>query len=137
MQQRDFAANLKAREELYDTLGPISCFVGVGGNITTIGLEEDTMKAGVLAPYTVTAVREDDGLLQYYNARGLPVLHLLNIKQLAAQYSLPFDPETIAPPGQSALYYHTVYPRLLALAGVLGAAGILWCIKRRPMIEDR
>ena len=137
MQQRDFAANLKAREALYDTLGPISCFVGVGGNITTIGLEEDTMKAGVLAPYTVTAVREDDGLLQYYNARGLPVLHLLNIKQLAAQYSLPFDPETIAPPGQSALYYHTVYPRLLALAGVLGAAGILWCIKRRPMIEDR
>lgn len=137
MQQRDFAANLKAREALYDTLGPISCFVGVGGNITTIGLEEDTMKAGVLAPYTVTAVREGDGLLQYYNARGLPVLHLLNIKQLAAQYSLPFDPETIAPPGQSALYYHTVYPRLLALAGVLGAAGILWCIKRRPMIEDR
>ncbi|MFQ8776800.1 MAG: hypothetical protein ACLR78_04400 [Roseburia sp.] len=50
MQERDFAANLKAREDLYETLGPISCFVGVGGNITTIGLEEDKMKAGVMVP---------------------------------------------------------------------------------------
>ena len=63
MQERDFAANLKAREDLYETLGPISCFVGVGGNITTIGLEEDKMKAGVMVPYTVTSVRSDDDLL--------------------------------------------------------------------------
>ena len=138
MQERDFAANLKAREDLYETLGPISCFVGVGGNITTIGLEEDKMKAGVMVPYTVTSVRSDDGLLQYYNAHGLPVLHLLNIKQLAAQYGLPFDPETIVPPGQSALYYHTVYPHFPALAGVLGAVCILvFAFKRRSMSDDR
>ena len=138
MQERDFAANLKAREDLYETLGPISCFVGVGGNITTIGLEEDKMKAGVMVPYTVTSVRSDDGLLQYYNAHGLPVLHLLNIKQLAAQYGLPFDPEMIVPPGQSALYYHTVYPHLPALAGVLGAVCILvFAFKRRSMSDDR
>ena len=138
MQERDFAANLKAREDLYETLGPISCFVGVGGNITTIGLEEDKMKAGVMVPYTVTSVRSDDGLLQYYNAHGLPVLHLLNIKQLAAQYGLPFDPEMIVPPGQSALYYHTVYPHLPALVGVLGAVCILvFAFKRRSMSDDR
>ena len=138
MQERDFAANLKAREDLYETLGPISCFVGVGGNITTIGLEEDKMKAGVMVPYTVTSVRSDDGLLQYYNAHGLPVLHLLNIKQLAAQYGLPFDPEMIVPPGQSALYYHTVYPHFPALAGVLGAVCILvFAFKRRSMSDDR
>ena len=138
MQERDFAVNLKAREDLYETLGPISCFVGVGGNITTIGLEEDKMKAGVMVPYTVTSVRSDDGLLQYYNAHGLPVLHLLNIKQLAAQYGLPFDPEMIVPPGQSALYYHTVYPHLPALAGVLGAVCILvFAFKRRSMSDDR
>ena len=138
MQERDFAANLKAREDLYETLGPISCFVGVGGNITTIGLEEDKMKAGVMVPYTVTSVRSDDGLLQYYNAHGLPVLHLLNIKQLAAQYGLPFDPEMIVPPGQSALYYHTVYPHFPALAGVLGAVCILvFAFKRRSRSDDR
>lgn len=138
MQERDFAVNLKAREDLYETLGPISCFVGVGGNITTIGLEEDKMKAGVMVPYTVTSVRSDDGLLQYYNAHGLPVLHLLNIKQLAAQYGLPFDPEMIVPPGQSALYYHTVYPHFPALAGVLGAVCILvFAFKRRSRSDDR
>lgn len=137
MQQRDFAANLKAREELYEAEGPITCFVGVGGNITTIGMEEDTMKAGVLPPYTVTQVRSDDGLLQYYNACGLPVLHLLNIKQLAAQYGLPFDPEVIAPPGQSALYYRTAYPRWAALAGIAGACAILFfAYKRRPQIDS-
>ena len=96
------------------------------------------MKAGVMVPYTVTSVRSDDGLLQYYNAQGLPVLHLLNIKQLAAQYGLPFDPEMIVPPGQSALYYHTVYPHLPALAGVLGAVCILvFAFKRRSRSDDR
>ena len=30
MQERDFAVNLKAREDLYETLGPISCFCGSG-----------------------------------------------------------------------------------------------------------
>ena len=135
MQEKDFAANLKAREELYESQGPISCFVGVGGNITTIGTEEDTMNPGVLAPYTITTVRATDGLLQVYNAKGLPVLHLLNIKELVARYGLPFDPERITPPGQSALYYHTVYPRLLALAGVVGGAVILFFgFKRRRSV---
>ncbi len=138
MQERDFSENMKKRELLYETEGPISCFVGVGGNITTIGMEEDTMKAGVLAPYTITDVRDDDGLLQYYNAKGLPVLHLLNIKQLVAQYGLPFDPETIAPPGQSTVYYHTVYPRLPAIIGIFGAVCILvFACKRRRLSGDR
>lgn len=138
MQERDFSTNLKTRESLYEKEGPISCFVGVGGNITTIGMEEDTMKAGVMKPYTVTEVRDDDGLLQYYNANGLPVLHLLNIKQLAAQYGLPFDPETIVPPGQSALYYDKVYPRFTALAGILGAVFMIaFAYRRRTMSEDR
>lgn len=132
LREKDFAANLKAREALYAVQGPISCFVGVGGNITTIGMQEDTMKPGVLAPYTVTAVRPDDGLLQYYNARGLPVLHILNIKQLAAQYGLPFDPEIILPPGQSAVYFCTEYPRALAAAGVLGAAVLLLVACKKP-----
>lgn len=132
LREKDFAANLKAREALYAAQGPISCFVGVGGNITTIGMQEDTMKPGVLAPYTVTAVRPDDGLLQYYNANGLPVLHILNIKQLAAQYSLPFDPEIILPPGQSAVYFCTEYPRALAAAGVLGAAVLLLFACKKP-----
>ena len=132
MREKDFTANLKSREALYAAQGPISCFVGVGGNITTIGMQEDTMKPGVLAPYTVTAVRPDDGLLQYYNARGLPVLHILNIKQLAAQYSLPFDPEIILPPGQSAVYFCTEYPRALAAAGVLGAAVLLLFACKKP-----
>ena len=49
---------LKCGEDLYETLGPISSFVGVGGNITTIGLEEDKMKVGVMVSYTVTSVRQ-------------------------------------------------------------------------------
>lgn len=126
MRQPDFAENLHAREALYEAEGPISCFVGVGGNITTIGTEEDTLKWGVVPPYTVTAVRDTDGLLQYYNARGLPVLHLLNIKRLSADYSLPFDPDTLPEPGESALYYQTVYPRWAAVLGAGGAAVILW-----------
>jgi len=32
---RDFSENLRARMEIYAKGGPIDCFVGVGGSITT------------------------------------------------------------------------------------------------------
>ncbi len=121
----DYAENLAARMAIYEENGPIRCFVGVGGNLTTIGKGEDTVPYGLVRPYTVKRADEGSGLMELYNARGLAVLHLLNIKKLVADYGLPYDSETPSVPGESAIYYTRRYPWRIAFGGVGGAAALL------------
>lgn len=131
MRQPDFEQNLQARMDLYQAQGPIDCFVGVGGNLTTTGAGALDVPYGLIAPDRIRAVSRSSGLVQRYNAQGLPVIHLLNIQRLTADYGLPYDPERLTPPGESAVYYTTVYPRLPGALCLVGAvvclgAGFLW-----------
>lgn len=123
--ERDYQKNLALREEIYRQQGPISCFIGVGGNVTTMGLDGDRMGWGMTAPGCVKAVNEKSGLLERYNEGGLPVIYLLNIKRLAAEYGLPYDPQGLPAIGESAVYYETVYVWPIAIAGAFGAVGLL------------
>lgn len=122
MREADFEANIQARMAVYEEEGPIRCFIGVGGNLTTTGPGEQTVGYGLIPAGRVRALERNSGLLQRYNAQGLPVLHLLNIKQLVADYGLAYDPESLLPPGQSAVYYAAAYPwqpGAVCLAGAL------------------
>lgn len=125
--EEDFSANLEARMELYRENGPISCFVGVGGNLTTSGLGENELSLtwGVVEPDRVKSVDEKSGLLQRYNAQGLPVIHLLNIRQLVTDYGLAYDPEQLPAPGESAVYQTTQYSRRYLVPGILLACALL------------
>lgn len=124
---QDFPQNVQARMALYEKDGPIVCFVGVGGNLTTSGRGENELPWGVIPPDRVKQVDAGSGLMERYNAQGLPVIHLLNIKRLVADYGLPYDPESLPAPGTSAVYQSVRYPRLPALLA-LGASALflLW-----------
>ena len=134
--EEDFSANLAARMELYQENGPITCFIGVGGNLTTSGLGENELSLswGVVEPDRVKTVDEGSGLLQRYNAQGLPVIHLLNIQRLVADYGLPYDPDHLSPPGESAVYQTTQYPRHFLVLGLVGTAALLawgrWSVRK-------
>lgn len=136
MEEPDFEKNLLARMELYDAEGPIRCFIGVGGNISTAGLEENDLPCGLIPAGTVRDFSDRSGLLQRYNTGGLPVIHLLNIKQLVADYGLTFDPEHLLPPGESAVYYETVYPKWGAILCLIGAAATILLGFRRLRREE-
>lgn len=137
VEQPDFAANIAWREELYQREGPIDCFIAVGGNVTSLGLGESGVSLGQGVLHSAGAVRLDDssGLVQRYLARGLPVINLLNIKKLMADYSMPFDPLVWPPNGQSAVYSSVQYEKGWIAAGLGGAAALLalclW-VRRRP-----
>lgn len=134
----DFAENLRWREELYRELGPIDCFIAVGGNLTSLGQGEDSgaMGQGVLSAVKVPRLHEGSGLVQRYQAGGLPVINLLNIKQLVADYDLPFDPAQWPEIGTSAVYFDSQCPKSWPAAGLAGAAALLlacgW-IRYRPV----
>ena len=121
----DFGENIQARMDLYEQEGPISCFVGVGGNITTSGRGENDLGQGLIQPDKIGLITEGSGLLERYSAQGLPVIQLLNVRRLVADYGLPFDPEKLPEAGTSAIYYETQYSRWPAAAGLLAACAIL------------
>lgn len=137
VEQPDFLKNIAWREELYADLGPISCFVAVGGNVTSLGRGEVgiSLGQGVLRSGQPVRPDESSGLVQRYQAKGLPVINLLNIKRLVADYGLPYDPAEWPEIGQSAVYYQMYAPKeWLALGLLCGSGLILACglMRYRP-----
>lgn len=131
-QYPDFIQNIRWRMDLYQQKGPIDCFVGVGGNLTTSGVGIVRTEQGILRPDDIQTLNDRSGLLDRYCAEGIPVIHLLNVKELAAEYGLAYDPETLPPMGESAIYYQTGYSVLPTLISLPLAALILyWGFKRK------
>ena len=127
VENADFQANLDLREALYSQEGPISCFVAVGGNVTSLGQGESgvSLGQGVLHPERAIRVDGSSGLVQRYLARGIPVINLLNIKKIMADYSMPYDPAQWPPIGQSAVYSHIHYEKSWIYVGLCGTAVLL------------
>ena len=127
VEEPDFAANLQLREELYDRLGPIDCFIAVGGNVTSLGLGEEgsSLGQGVLLPAGQLRLSENSGLVQRSLARGIPVINLLNLKKIMADYSMPYDPAVWPDAGESAVYSTVAYERGWIIAGLAGAGAML------------
>ena len=137
VEEEDFSANLEYREGLYESLGPIRCFIAVGGNLTSLGGGEEgaSLGQGVLYPGASLRLQETSGLVQRYLARGIPVINLLNLKKIMADYSMPYDPAVWPAAGTSAVYSTTEYPAEWILAGLAGSAvllGICLYIRRKP-----
>jgi len=128
----DYQSNLAARMELYEREGPIVCFIGVGGNLTTLGRwESSDLGQGVLSPDRGGLITQQSGLVEIYRAKGIPVINLLNVKKLVADYGLAFDPAVLPEPGTSAVYYRIRYSRWPALTGLAAAAAVLlWGFRR-------
>ncbi|HSK68321.1 MAG TPA: poly-gamma-glutamate system protein [Candidatus Limnocylindria bacterium] len=105
----------------------VRLFVNVGGASPNMGETADSLRLppGLLTSVPTLPDGPDRGLLYEYAARGVPVIHLLNIRALAAQYGLPFDPVPLPRPGSATLYFRIEYPRLIP---ALGAGAALVCL---------
>jgi hypothetical protein len=69
----------------------------VGGSLTSVGdgLESHRIPTGLLKK--VRAVRNPErGIIFLMSQRGVPVIHLLKIKSIAARYGIPVDPSPLS-----------------------------------------
>ena len=104
----------------------VKCFINVGGNDASFG-DSSVMvhtDGGIL-----TELSEKDnstGLVQLFLKDGIPVIHLLNIKSLAADYGLPIDPVPLPEPGEGGVYSEVRYRKEIAVIGLALAAALLW-----------
>ncbi|HHY52834.1 MAG TPA: poly-gamma-glutamate system protein [Clostridiales bacterium] len=126
MLQPDYSANLKMRMELLEEGGPLDCFVNVGGNLTSMGRGDSAyyLGQGLLASKPAV-ICQNSGLIERYCAKGVPVINLLNLKKLTAEYGLPYDPSTPPIPGTTAIYYQLQYNYLLCYIALILAVGLL------------
>lgn len=114
--------------------GDIKLFVNVGGasaNMGETGAGVEFPNGLVMNPPPIpdSPIR---GLIFEYAARQIPVIHLLNIRGLAHDHGMLFDPVPLPEPGHSGLYYRTANNMPVLWAGVAGALGMLiWGVRQK------
>jgi poly-gamma-glutamate system protein len=104
----DLRVNVARRMAIYlgepDKAGAVAAFVNIGGADANLGTSPLVLRAEPgLNIDLVLPPSEQRGVLFEMAARGVPVIHLLNIRGLALRYGLPWDPVPLPEPGTSRL----------------------------------
>jgi len=114
-------SSIQKRIELYNKYrkkDKIKAFINVGGGISSIGSIENAQfipnGLSKTLPMKNFPVR---GLLIQMAEKNIPVIHLLNVNQLAQQYGLPENPTPLPRPGEGEIFIQKRYSVLLT-AGV-------------------
>ena len=92
----------------------IKTFINVGGGISSIGsVENGKFIPGGLSislPMINYPVR---GLMIYMAEKNIPIIHLLNVNQLAQKYGLPINPTPLSRPGEGEIFIQKRYSVIL------------------------
>ena len=115
--ESDLDKNISKRYEIYQEISKnkIKCFINVGGNLASIGNEEDWSNAGsgIILP-GVNRLTVKSGLIGKFLSDGVPVINLLNIKRIAVDCDIPIDPFPMPQIGEDGIFYKYTYPRLFS-----------------------
>jgi poly-gamma-glutamate system protein len=113
--EMDFSTAVEARMDFYEAhAGPggIAAFVNIGGADVNIGLgvwslelQPGINRAGENAKLSIERSLAEGGCISAFLTRGMPVIHLLNIKALAAAYGMAFDPFPLPEIGSGDMYF--------------------------------
>ncbi|HEK86787.1 MAG: poly-gamma-glutamate system protein [Candidatus Saccharicenans sp.] len=95
----------KVQKHLYlyeiNSPGGIKAFINAGGSLVNLGRDSSILELPPgLANVKKLPPPEKRGLIQEMSAKGIPVIHLLNIRSLVQRYNLPWDPQPLPQPGQ-------------------------------------
>ena len=129
-------ASIQRRLAIYGD--DVDCFVNVGGASANMGTSPYTLtfpNGLVLDPPAIPA-NEDRGLTFEYAARHIPVVHLLNVRGLAEENGLPFDPVALTRPGETDVYYTMRYSPVYAIFALALAAICLKCGRKQKKGEQ-
>lgn len=123
---------VRAKDEML-AAAHVDVVVNIGGNQTSLGTcrHASTLPTG-LVRRSLHCTDPGRGLIERCSARGLPVVHLLNVRSLASRYGLPLVPGAgESPLGDDVMSDQAVLrvPLLLMIAALF-ALLILWVSPR-------
>jgi poly-gamma-glutamate system protein len=111
-------SSIQKRMEIYNKhrkKDRIKAFINVGGGISSIGSVENVkfIPGGLSKSFPMKnfPVR---GLLIQMAEKNIPVIHLLNVNQLAQKYGLQINPVPLPRPGEGEIFIQRRYSVLLA-----------------------
>jgi poly-gamma-glutamate system protein len=97
-------------------LKPVGVFINVGGNQAAMGNNNCSLSIPnglILIPLNCSA--SNKGLIHLFNQENIPVIHFLNIRDIALQKGIALTSSTLPKPGQSSLYYTEKKPAWLPI----------------------
>ncbi|MFA4901559.1 MAG: poly-gamma-glutamate system protein [Desulfobaccales bacterium] len=127
--------NVDQRMSLYFKEGRPKAYINVGGGIAAVGAERrrrGLIKSG-LTPSQDHLIKNGKFVVSRFLQEDTPVIHLENIKQLAAQYGLPTAPDRLPEVGKGGVYSRTRYNKWLAGAVLTGIFGGLYFFSRTDL----
>lgn len=112
---------------------PIKAFVNIGGGFSNMGVSSQILEVEAgLTDISRWPSQEKRGILFEMAARGIPVIHMLNIRSLARSCGLPWDPVPLPRPGRGA-----VYQMAREISGVFAVVGLVYILSLAVLIKVR
>ncbi|HSC86622.1 MAG TPA: poly-gamma-glutamate system protein [Polyangiaceae bacterium] len=121
----DFEASLSERMEHYERAAgdrAIRAYVNVGGGAVSVGRSRGKMvyQPGINRPAGKAPV---DSIIGRFLDRGVPVIHLSHVEDLARAYELPLDPAAPQRAGEGEIFVH-VRPNVWLSLGAIAVLGV-------------
>ncbi|MEM3432977.1 MAG: poly-gamma-glutamate system protein [Candidatus Methanomethyliaceae archaeon] len=115
----DLQENKQIRIRLYQRHAKnrkVPVFVSIGGNWVDLGEDPAVLKlTSGLNVIEKIPESESRGLLFEMAAQGMVVIHLLNIRDLALRFGLPWDPSPLPEPGTGYIFTHLTMRPIVSL----------------------
>jgi poly-gamma-glutamate system protein len=125
-----FEENVAKRLDLYRRGAqgqPVKCYINVGGGAVSVGraVGKKMFKPGlnVLPPLRVGEI---DGVMHDYITQGVPVIHLVQIVDIAERYGLPVEPLSFPEVGEANVFEGVDYNKPLVAAVLAVIVGCLY-----------
>lgn len=135
--EENLEKNIDIRYGIYlEDFERVDGFVNIGGNILSFGNTMDSEKINYgLIKNKIFESNQRTGLVQLFNSKGIPVIHILNIKGLALDYGLQVDSHTPYEIGEGGVYYVLEYPWGLMLGLILFAVLVLFIYRKKTRVS--
>lgn len=117
IREKHLEKSIAKRMAIYDSLSdnkPIEAFINVGGGIASLG---NTINGKIIPPGLTEYLPMQNfpvkGVIIQMGQQEIPIIHLLNIKQLTAKYGLPDSPVPLPDPGEGEIFVQKKYSMIV------------------------
>ncbi len=130
IKSKTFEESLHRRMALYRQHAagaPIRAYINVGGGTVSVGsrVGKKMFRPGLTLRPPPGAAMVDSVMTRFIND-GVPVIHMVQIEELAARYGLETTPKTMPVVGEGKTFYRISYNRWLAVAVLGGIVASLY-----------
>ena len=127
IQENDLSGSINKRMELYKAMNDdnsYKAFINIGGGAASLGpaINAKLIPSGVVQPYELIGL-SGNSLIKNFAQLNIPLLQILNIKNVTEILSLPYAPIPTPVIGEGILFLETRYNLFIVMITLLLSAG--------------